>query len=575
MGIVYPNASSGVGSNALTFQPKNYGAKGDGQVVKDGAMTATESILTCATSKPFKPTDVGKYVTVNNANTEAFKGVKSEKVKTEGEGATKSTKRQFLPLCAKIAKYISPEQVELDTVCQNTTAGSLVLWASDDNEALEKCIEASFTQALLSRTSRVKVLLEDVIYGTAGTLKTANKCNSQIQLPIVPGEKAKVVWEIGNGSESSALPIWYQEVPQQAGPVIYSFGPAEVAGGKLAESTAQPAYSAANGRPAIISGPTLERAPLVKEINNVCIVVNGLTMSGPCNSTLTQLELNQCAEATVDQFGSYALGVPNTESEGAEYQGGPNEYIPAWAGYSEAKGFIKEGTNFFRPAVALAMPAKGNNDSSYVGRHACQGHTCAIEVGEHGLHNYLKSIYCVMGMSFTKWLGSGGKSHSSIVNYMSVEGCVWGIYGVAPFTNGEVNITVLNYDSENQGGRWGRTADVFDSLNKLYGVLYINDVAPPPVITGAKNLNVYSLSVPPGKTALATSEAEYEAGVVNPIYRNIAITIENAETVEVDESLQLIPAEGKPVTLIWPSNKKIKIKKVVGKAIATKTTVLA
>src|SRR5258707_15631463 len=48
------------------FSVVAYGAVGDGQMAIDGAVsTGTPTTLTCATSTPFKPGDVGKAVIVN------------------------------------------------------------------------------------------------------------------------------------------------------------------------------------------------------------------------------------------------------------------------------------------------------------------------------------------------------------------------------------------------------------------------------------------------------------------------------------------------------------------------------
>jgi hypothetical protein len=113
------NSTGGLG--AWTFDVRSYGARGNGQAATDGAITSGSNVLTLATSRPFKPEDVGKYVMIKGALT---------------SGAT--------TLVTTITRYTSPSKVMLGANATNTVTGALVLWASDDTAAIQRTINAAF-----------------------------------------------------------------------------------------------------------------------------------------------------------------------------------------------------------------------------------------------------------------------------------------------------------------------------------------------------------------------------------------------------------------------------------------------
>ena len=111
-----PPISTGPG---MAFDVRLYGAKGDVRIVADGAMTIGSPTLTCATSTPFKSTDVGKRVTV------------------EGAGASK--------LFTTIAAFVSASAVTLVANAAATVSGAVARFGTDDTAAIQKAINAAAT----------------------------------------------------------------------------------------------------------------------------------------------------------------------------------------------------------------------------------------------------------------------------------------------------------------------------------------------------------------------------------------------------------------------------------------------
>src|SRR5258707_11753293 len=69
------------------FSVVAYGAVGDGQMAIDGAVsTGTPTTLTCATSTPFKPGDVGKAVIVNGTLGTGSAGTRAISALTRSRG---------------------------------------------------------------------------------------------------------------------------------------------------------------------------------------------------------------------------------------------------------------------------------------------------------------------------------------------------------------------------------------------------------------------------------------------------------------------------------------------------------
>jgi hypothetical protein len=101
------------------FNVKAFGALGDANRTRGGAMTAGSAVLTDTTWSPFTAADVGKYVAVQNA-------------------LTAST-----PTVTTIASYQSASQVTLATTASRTVSGAVIVWGTDDTTAISAALTAA------------------------------------------------------------------------------------------------------------------------------------------------------------------------------------------------------------------------------------------------------------------------------------------------------------------------------------------------------------------------------------------------------------------------------------------------
>lgn len=524
--------------------PESFGAKGDLKVLSDAAIVTGTNKLSSA-SKPFKAADVGKYVAVCSAGPVALV-----------EGAEPGATKQWNTLCARIAAFVSSEQVELDTNASHTpAAGALAVYATDDTQAVREAINAAVLKA--QETGRgVCAVWFSRMYGIAGQLQTSQEGNAQIPLPLIaatsgggPAQGQKITLHLWGGPDSTALPLWYQKVPQQSGGGLFSFGPRKAGEAGLVSAVAQPIYNVGIGRPAVIGGPTPEKGFTGLTYSNMELVIEGLTMSGPSNGTLTDLELNGTANLVVKSLGSYRLGIPGLV---AGVQGeGPNEFVMPSAGFEGGFEVAK------RPACALAEPLVGNNDNTVVYSHSCEGHCSGLEVGEHGTHLSIRTIYCFMGLNPAK----SGWIHAAEFKYLSVEACRFGIY--TPPNNGAACfINVDSYDYENGVGRWTFVPKgaIWDPEHLMKGEWKVwpgekAEEELPPKINVASSLRILNMGVTPGK--VAAPEYKTEVALTNPFYRDAFVTLTKVTAVEVDGQAQAI-ATPETASVFVPSGKTIK-----------------
>lgn len=554
--VIFMPGSSGGGTSTLAAiaaaQPYpvgvvelgKFGAKLDLRTVFDAAIVSGTNKLKCATSKPFKAADVGKYVCVNSAGVVAL-------VEKGEPGATK----QWNPLCARITNFISAEEVELDTNASHTpAAGAFLRFGSDDTVAVIETIKEVVKKAQESGNGLCAVWFPKMI-GVAGELKTDQEGLAQIPLPLVEATSGggtaqgpKVILHLWGGPEASGVPLWYQHVPQESGGGIFSFGPRKPGEAGLVHANGQPPYQVGVGRPAVIGGPTPEKGWTGLKYPNMLVVIDGLTMSGPCNGTMTDFELNGIAAMNCKSLGSFRLGIPNLV--GAVQGEGPNEYVLASAGFEG--GF----ETAIRPATALAEPLAGNNDKTIVGTHSCEGHTSAIELGEHGTHGHIVSVYNFFSATPAKsaWI------HATNIDYFSAEACRFGFY-TPPMNGAACFVNVKQYDTEVGAGRWTTVGQGWfwdtGNLNKgdwNWGAGEHASEELGPLLKGGTQTKFRNTGISPGKVGAL----EYKSAVekTNTLYRDAIVQWKKLTALEVDG--QAIPLVGEAATTLIPSGKTYK-----------------
>jgi len=115
--------------NYLPINIKEFGAVGDGKIVRDGVMTASSGVLTSATAA-FTSEDIGKSIRVDNAGA----------VNTNLNGG-------WQPLAATIAGFISATQVRLSVAASHSTTKAEVSWGTlNPLTTLQRALDSGYTQ---------------------------------------------------------------------------------------------------------------------------------------------------------------------------------------------------------------------------------------------------------------------------------------------------------------------------------------------------------------------------------------------------------------------------------------------
>lgn len=484
---------SAVNVGSWVFDVRTYGAVGDGQAATDGAITSGLNVLTCATSKPFKSTDIGKWVMVKGALS---------------SGAT--------ALVAKITGYTSPSTVTLGANATNTVSGNaLVMWATDDTAALQRAINAAFAYGQANGTGIVWVppTGSGLFYGVAGPLVAggATKANGQLVIPIQATTSGKVVLIIMGATDGGATRHWEQKIPQLSGSTLVSFG-------VFASSTAQTNALNANGQAAVISGQTGANGYGTDALlyNNVLLRLQNIqiytthSLNGWTYGALNAHGLSACALENFG-YGTAATYAPN----GGDYQN-PNGFS---AGLS----------------IGVLLPSAGNNDNNQLRNVTCHGgYTRAIFVTEHtewvgGTILYSWSGVCPVG-NYGDGGNGVGASHGIFIDQVSIEGCNNQLEFVGPGQSGVGPMMSGSYDTEGQS----TIRDNSGGLAAACGEFHVksNGVAQSPTVGAGTPLNLICDFQLPGPLA---SPPALTAGTAfqNPYGRWATVTLQGGTVTAV------------------------------------------
>lgn len=368
-----------------------YGAKGDGKVVGDGAMSSGSTTLTSATAG-FTAGDVGKSISVKGA---AASGVTT--------------------LVTTIAAYVSATQVTLSAA--NASGGSLtgavVIWGTDDTAAIQAATDAA--EAYLSGgATYAQVYFPPRSYIVAGALNNSKSGNGQIVFgPVATSGNKRILEFRGATDGAAAVRHWQQTVPQYAGSCLISLG-------VYASTTAQTNSINAHGNPGVISGPTEGHGyGVAAAFSNMMAVIKDLAIVTTHSSfglTYGAANLWGCANAHVENVGYGTAGTvasPSTD-------------------YSSPGTF---GTGL---SIGLLLPAPGNNDHVIAKNVGCGGgYTYAMFLTEHAIVDRYMALYCWAGLcAVGTYAGSVGSVHAMLVLSASIEACVNELYIVGAGSSG-------------------------------------------------------------------------------------------------------------------------------------------
>lgn len=365
------------------FDVTTYGAVGDVQTATDGAMTSSSAVLTCA-SGPFTAASnpVGKSIVVKGA---AANGVTS--------------------LVTTIASRQSDTQVTLAANAATTVSGGLVIWGTDNTDAIQDAVDAAEAY-LAAGNTYAQVYTPPQPFLIAGPLNNSKSGNGQIVFGVYSTAANKPILEFrGESDGAAAVRHWQQTVPQLAGSCW-------VSAGVFASTGAQTTNINADGNPAVLSGPTegfgYGVAALFSNIMPVIRNMAILTTHSSFGLTYGAANLYGCANAHVENLGYGTLGTvasPSTD-------------------YSSPGTF---GTGL---SVGLLLPAPGNNDNVIAKNIGCGGgYTYAAFITEHAVIDRYMALYCWAGLvAVGTYAGSVGSVHAMKILSASIEACTNELY---------------------------------------------------------------------------------------------------------------------------------------------------
>ncbi|MFE2324607.1 hypothetical protein ACFXD5_11930 [Streptomyces sp. NPDC059385] len=378
-----------------------YGAVGNGQVVNDGAMTATSATLTSATAN-FQPGDVGKAISVKGA---AVTGVTT--------------------LVTTISARISATQVTLAAQAATTVTNAVVIWGTDDTAAIQAAVDAAEAYLATGKTY-AQVYFPPRPYVVAGPLSAAKSGNGQIVFGPIPTSGVKRILEFrGEGDGAAAVRHWEQTVPQYAGSCLLSLG-------VYASTSAQITSINNDGNPGVISGPNEGSGyGVAAAFSNMQAVIKNLailTAHSAYGLTYGAANLWGCANAHVENVG----------------------YGTAGTVASPSTDYTSPGTFGTGLSVGFLLPAPGNNDHVVATNLSCGGgYTYALFLTEHAVVNRYMALYSWAGLCpVGSYAGSVGSVHAMDVISASIEACINEVYVVGVGSEGVGPAIYANVSTE-------------------------------------------------------------------------------------------------------------------------------
>jgi hypothetical protein len=374
------------------FNVAAYGAKGDGRVVTDGAMTASSAVLTSATAA-FTSADVGRYVMVKGA---APTGVTS--------------------FIAQVDSVTNSTTAVLSATASTTVSGAMVMLASDDTAHIQAAINAALAYAEVHGSAVVYIPVgSGSFYGIAGALQTGGSTLGNAQLTLgapVATTGSKVSITIQGVANGSGLQHWQQTVPTLGGSTLVSFG-------VFSSTGAQSTSISTSGNPCVLGGPAQPGGYGVSPgvYSNMLVTLKDLsilTTYSLYGLTYSAADFSGLAEANLFDF---AYGTTGNVPAGDFVS--PNQF---------ANGL----------SIGLLMPAAGNNDNCSIRNISCHGgYTYALFATEHtdivtGRLLYCWSALCVVGLYY----GSVGATHGVTATQLSIEGCTNEVYCIGVGSGG-------------------------------------------------------------------------------------------------------------------------------------------
>jgi hypothetical protein len=384
------------------------------------------------------------------------------------------------------------------------------MWSTDDTADIQAAINAGAVFATAFTAPQVGIVPGYEVYsppglgsyyGVNGPLITGGSTlgNGQLTIPIVAEAAQGVTCRIIGVESGAKTRYWNQAVPAMTASTWLSYGMFASAG---AQST-----SAANGRPAMISGPSgangygVVAAPLPKFSNLTLHIKNMSLLTAHSTNGLGYDAVNAhgCARMILEDM---SWGTTGTV---------------VGSDYNSPAGFANGNS------IGITMPANGNNALNSVTRAICQGgYTYDILATEHTVFGEgCILLYGWVGLGLVGTFGDGGSGvgalHAVKAPQLCVEGCSYpmsivgpGSAGLGPMFRGCLDTEGTNQFRElNTGGADGlasasalgelRLSGANGAISTTFptGMQIINDlqasgpVATPSYTLGAAQINAY------------------------------------------------------------------------------------
>lgn len=456
------------------FRVGDYGAKGDGKIVTDAAMTSGSPTLTSATAG-FTSADVGKHIMINNAG--LFPDV-------DHCGA----------LITSISAYINSTTVTLASNAARAASGQSAVYGTDDTAAIQSAMAAIQSAAVfVNAPHHAELVLDAKIYvlatpPTPGALLDGEPTYGYAQIPIPvldvtsEGPKRTLVFR-GATSDNSTLDAFEQTVPQINGACLLSMVDTPAAG-----------FDSTYRGPCVIGGPTIE-TPFDAAYNNITVVIDAIQIVAPPNPGVIALNF-----AWQGQFAIKTCSLNVFASSGGTPQLGE--------------------TLLNQNGMGLKVPVSGLNDRCDIDSLSIEGYYYGMTVDEHINAQRVAIIWSNTCLYVDPGTAQNGRlTHGAWFGYVSAEICEYCIYVPAAIDAGSQFPLVIDM-LDNEGAV---TAHIQDANSILFGVVYLQPTGGQnrpvtTVVNGAGNLEVKSLIETRGAftpTVPATTVASA------PIYRDV------------------------------------------------------
>jgi hypothetical protein len=487
------------------FHVKAYGAKGDGQIVTDGAITTSTAALACATSTPFANAVAGMPIHVGGAG-----------------GGT------YTPLCTTIASKTDSGHVTLTASATSTVTSGIVCFGTDDTAAIKNAVNAAVAYAQANH-GYAEVLFDPVIYivGGAPVIGGATAGNAQIPLPVIAGTAEKVTLVFRGTRNQESLSHWLQTTPQASGAVL---------AGVRNDGT----VDATNGPATVIGGPYNGYGGGTTVFSNMHAVIDGLSVVVPYNGTYGGFDFYGVGEASVPSASCIALAVPPTGSS-VPSMSNPGSHFSSFGFYG------------------LRMPSTNNNAVSVVGNFMVEGMAIGFGPSEHCNWNYVEANYCYTSLLVYGANSGAGMAHWVKGKHTVIGECVYGVYFYDGANEGPYEKVVLDTISVESVGNFA----IYDPSNYGLGFIGFARFDGSPIASGGSHLRIIDRGKLPGHMASPPSvPASTSAAAL--VYGDAWVTIHTGAGVTVSA----VTIDGTATGLTMAASSSLAVRVPSGRTIA-------